>query len=204
MADANSTLLAKHAYRTAKKNAINRKVEMSLTLDDMLVLAQESGGCCALSGIRFDFSAKEGSSWRRPFIPSVDRIDPTKGYVPGNVRLVCVAVNYAMSDWGEDVLKLVALGLCEKNGWSAQPSSRARPIGVVARPHQGGVRYEALISWNGKRHYLGCFRTAEEGGAYYIKVRDALKRGEPIDAYLPKAWRRAKPITSPAADGVAA
>ncbi len=52
--------------------------------------------------------------WRRaPWAPSVDRIDSSKGYVPGNVRLVCVAANLAMNEWGEDVLARVARAYVE-------------------------------------------------------------------------------------------
>ena len=34
---------------------------------------------------------------------ALDRIDPSKGYVYGNVRIVAFAVNAMLGDWGEDV-----------------------------------------------------------------------------------------------------
>lgn len=41
---------------------------------------------------------------RHPFSPSLDRVVPSAGYTKGNVRLVCMMVNLAMSDWGEENL----------------------------------------------------------------------------------------------------
>jgi hypothetical protein len=37
-----------------------------------------------------------------PFSPSLDRIDCTQGYVAGNVRLVCLIVNFALNTFGDD------------------------------------------------------------------------------------------------------
>lgn len=43
---------------------------------------------CAISGIEFDSNQK----------PSIDRIDSSQGYVPGNVQLVTIDVNYMKND----------------------------------------------------------------------------------------------------------
>lgn len=53
-------------------------------------------GRCEITGVPFDLSP--GKKWNSP---SIDRIDPIMGYVPGNVRVVCQAMNVAMGDWGE-------------------------------------------------------------------------------------------------------
>jgi hypothetical protein len=42
--------------------------------------------------------------------PSIDRIDPSKGYVYSNIRVVCRAMNCALGDWGEEVLARVVSG----------------------------------------------------------------------------------------------
>ena len=36
---------------------------------------------------------------------SLDRINPKKGYIYNNVRVICWGVNAAMGTWGEDVMK---------------------------------------------------------------------------------------------------
>ncbi len=36
--------------------------------------------------------------------PSLDRIIPAHGYVPGNIRVICRAMNCAMQEWGEDAV----------------------------------------------------------------------------------------------------
>ena len=75
----------------------------------LIDLAKLSGGVCAVSGLRFN-DAKMGAATRRPFAPSLDRIDCSQGYVFNNCRLVCTCVNLAMSDYGEDALIVVASG----------------------------------------------------------------------------------------------
>ena len=47
------------------------------------------GGRCALSGIEMTWAKGKAL----PTSISMDRIDQTKGYVPGNVRLLCLGVN---------------------------------------------------------------------------------------------------------------
>lgn len=59
-------------------------------------------GLCALSGVRMTWAG--GSA--KPTSVSVDRIDPAKGYIEGNVRIVCMAVNAFRSTMNdEDLLK---------------------------------------------------------------------------------------------------
>lgn len=75
-------------------------------------LFEKSGGKCALTGIQFDCNFGSAYS-RRPWAPSLDRIDSKIGYVEGNCRLVCVAVNTALNEWGLDVLRTIAEALLE-------------------------------------------------------------------------------------------
>ena len=53
-------------------------------------------GRCQLTGLAFG---------KGPFAPTLDRIEPAKGYVPHNVRVVCRLVNAALGDWGEATLR---------------------------------------------------------------------------------------------------
>lgn len=87
----------------AKQNAKGRRqIEFALTerdLDDMLAAAKWRR---SVTGTPFTLEVIAG---KRPYAPSIDRIDSAKGYFPGNCRMVCVAANYAMNVWGEAVLR---------------------------------------------------------------------------------------------------
>lgn len=60
---------------------------------------------CALTGIAFDMTRGEGN---KPTAASIDRIRPSDGYVPGNVRLICRAMNSFIGEWGEDAVAHIA------------------------------------------------------------------------------------------------
>jgi hypothetical protein len=59
-----------------------------------------------------------------PFAPSVDRRLSSGGYTEDNVRLVCVAVNFAMGQWGEDVFLHLAKAATDYES-ARRPSSDA-------------------------------------------------------------------------------
>lgn len=56
----------------------------------MLKLLHKQGAKCALSGVELTKITGKGLV---PTNASIDRIDPKKGYVPGNVRWLCAWVN---------------------------------------------------------------------------------------------------------------
>lgn len=102
--------------KQSRKNARARGLPHSITIDDLREMASLSGGRCALSGLKFEYGlAKEvdglNTRRKRPWAPSIDRIDSTRGYDIGNVRLVCVAVNIARQDFPDSVLYRIAEGL---------------------------------------------------------------------------------------------
>ena len=90
-------------YNTAKKNSKLDRRGFSITWPEFIELALEAANHCTVTGIPFDcsFQCAEGFGQRRPFAPSVDRINPALGYVKGNVRIVCVITNQALGTWGD-------------------------------------------------------------------------------------------------------
>lgn len=60
-----------------------------------------------MTGIPFSDQVPAGAKIA-PFHTSVDRIDCAKGYHFDNCRVVCLAVNPAMRDWGEQVMVTIA------------------------------------------------------------------------------------------------
>jgi hypothetical protein len=103
-------------WRAAKTRARQKNIPFSITHDNLAAMVQVQGYACALTSIPFDFdrTGRREKLRRKPFRPSVDRIEPSLGYVAGNVRVVCAAVNMALNEWGEDVLEIVAIAFLEK------------------------------------------------------------------------------------------
>lgn len=74
-----------------------------MTKEEFDRMWERSGGRCAMTNARFSMKPEKGK-FKRPWAPSIDRIDVAKGYEFSNCRLVCTAVNLAMNEWGEKVL----------------------------------------------------------------------------------------------------
>lgn len=88
----------------ARTRAVKKTYEYNLTLDWLVNMYEKQDGKCILTGMPFVLDRNEdGNRYQRPYAPSIDRIDPSKGYTKDNVRLVCVIVNLALNRFGEDV-----------------------------------------------------------------------------------------------------
>jgi hypothetical protein len=71
-------------------------------------LYDRQAGRCAVSGVEFDLQRFPDALVKHPFAPSIDRKLSSGGYTEDNVRLVCVAVNFGMGQWGEEVYMTLA------------------------------------------------------------------------------------------------
>jgi hypothetical protein len=88
---------------SARSNAKGRRgILFELTRPDVHRMLIEAGWKCAVTGTEFTLERIAG---KKPFAPSIDRIDSAQGYTPTNCRIVCVAANYAMNVWGAAVLR---------------------------------------------------------------------------------------------------
>lgn len=99
--------------------------------EDLCALALElyraQGGRCALSGLPFNLRVVGGGKARRPYAPSLDRVDAASGYTRDNVRLVCQAVNFALNAFGEDVLREIALATAQYVPTRIEPLAATKP-----------------------------------------------------------------------------
>jgi hypothetical protein len=95
------------AFRASRARAKRKGVPFGLTLDFLLGMACDQEFRCALTGIEFYASNDCKGSRVDPYMPSIDRIVPKLGYVPGNVRLVVYAVNAMILDWGEEMFEQI-------------------------------------------------------------------------------------------------
>ena len=157
-------------WRAAKKRALSKKREFTITPEHVRSLGESSGYTCALTGIPFDFSPLDRKrEKRRPFAPSLDRIDPNQGYTPENTRLVLVIVNLAMNEFGEDTLRLMAKGLLGLLGSSGEAAARNRS--TKSLPGTYWRSYPNLKKPYGARYrgkFLGNYETEREAHNAYI------------------------------------
>lgn len=98
-------------YSRTKSNSKLNGIGHFVTYEYFANLWRKSEKRCAISGLIFsDYQPK--NSRRKPFSPSIDRIDCSKGYSEGNIRFVCVAANIARSDFPDEILLILAKGIC--------------------------------------------------------------------------------------------
>ncbi len=92
---------------SARKRAEDRGLPFSLNKED--IVRRFEAGVCEVTGIKFDLSlpGRFRRFCRGPWVPSVDRVDPLKGYTPENTKVVVWAYNVAKSDFkNSDVMTL--------------------------------------------------------------------------------------------------
>lgn len=101
-----------YAYRVltrARQNAKGRRgLSFSLSRHDIHRMLEDVNWRCAVTRTPFSL---EIVGKHKPFAPSIDRIDCAIGYEPENCRMVCVATNFAMNQWGERVLRTLLLNM---------------------------------------------------------------------------------------------
>lgn len=85
----------------AKDRAKAHNIPFNITLEYLLDLWNEQKGTCALSGVPMTYELKTG---RTPTNLSLDKIDREKGYIIGNVQLVCMACNQIKSDLSDETM----------------------------------------------------------------------------------------------------
>jgi hypothetical protein len=98
-------------------------------------LDKDQDGRCAVTGLRFNLERFPDALVKHPFAPSVDRRLSSGGYTEDNVRLVCVAVNFGIGQWGEEVFLTLARAAIDREAratsdpqtdadWSARQRER--------------------------------------------------------------------------------
>lgn len=106
----------------ARQNAKGRKIkDFEIGPDYVLDLLKGCGYRCSVTNTPFSLEVISHDG-RKPFAPSIDRINNAAGYIEGNCRIVCLAANIAMNTWGDTVL-LTMLKYARK-----RQSIRQRPI----------------------------------------------------------------------------
>lgn len=98
---------AQSLWKMAKTRATRQKLAFDLTKD--WIQEQVEQGACAVTNLPFSLEANGG---RSPWAPSLDRIDPEKGYTKDNVQVVCWLYNNAKHTYSHDDILQLAQALC--------------------------------------------------------------------------------------------
>jgi hypothetical protein len=92
-----ATLLLNNAKDRAKRQSL------PIDIDLEFILSKLQEGVCEITAIPFDFEIQRKFK-ANPLCPSLDRIIPSRGYIKGNVRMVCFAVNVMHHDWPDSLM----------------------------------------------------------------------------------------------------
>jgi hypothetical protein len=86
--------------RKTKSDAkCRRDLEFTIDLNYLLELLKTQEGLCALSGQVLEFTrGGDFKGGKNPRGCTIDRIDNSQGYIPGNVQLACCLPNYLKGD----------------------------------------------------------------------------------------------------------
>lgn len=89
----------------ARTRAGRKKVPFELTKEDVRLLA--SSRHCPVTGLAFVLGASREGNRPHPLAPSLDRIDPARGYVRGNVRLTSWWANCARNNMTDEQFSIM-------------------------------------------------------------------------------------------------
>ena len=101
------TKYLRKCFTTAQSRARQFDFECSITFDQIIGIAEKFNWRCQLTGLPFELAPVSNGKYM-PFAPSIDRIDSQGGYCIGNVRIICLAMNYSLNEWGESVFATIA------------------------------------------------------------------------------------------------
>lgn len=102
-------LLCHSRIRSNKKNKCS---DFDLTLE--WIENKILNGFCEITNL--PFSLNKNTEYRvNPFYPSLDKINPKKGYTMDNCRLVCYIYNIAKGEYSDEILLTFAKKLIEAN-----------------------------------------------------------------------------------------
>lgn len=104
--------LAKRTLSSAKKRAKEKGFECDLTVE--WIEEKLKAGVCEVTGLEFDVSGDERRERsRNPRMPSLDRIDSSKGYTKDNVQVVIWIYNQAKGEWRHDEFMMLVKALAK-------------------------------------------------------------------------------------------
>jgi hypothetical protein len=135
---------ARDLARHARFRAHRKGVDFDLLRCLPELQARIGAGVCEISGLPFNLDG--GRTWDSP---SLDRIDPQRGYVYGNVRVVLHALNSAMGDWGEAKMLEIARAILNRRREASNALSERLGLRLQESLGTSGSP-EYALTWNRK------------------------------------------------------
>lgn len=103
------------AVKTARIRAKKRGWKFQITNEIASQMLKEQGGVCALSGMKLRADKGKHTSFRNPLLPSLDRIDVSRGYEIDNVRIVTAIANMARADFDDEIFFRMCRAVAKRN-----------------------------------------------------------------------------------------
>jgi len=102
--------------RGIKSRCKKNSIEYDISSEFIINLFNKQEGKCYKSNIKFILNNCNQSGGKSPWGPSIDRIDPNKGYTKDNVQLVCLMYNFCKGVWSDsEVINFVRHIACKRN-----------------------------------------------------------------------------------------
>ena len=101
-------------FRETFRRIKRRGKKINITLDDLKLLWESQNGCCAILGHKIQLPTYKRIKFNSNYMGSLDRIDNTQGYVKGNIRWICLSLNYAKNK-SDDKILFEFINLCKNN-----------------------------------------------------------------------------------------
>lgn len=94
-------------FRYALQVIKRRGKEVNIDVEYLVNIFNKQNGLCKITGVTLKMNNGEGQKYDSI---SVDRIDNTKGYVKGNIQIVCHGFNSMKSNHSDGIFKLLLAG----------------------------------------------------------------------------------------------
>lgn len=96
--------------KTKNRNKNKKNPDLfTMSYEDWLKIYHDQDGLCAFTGVKMThvfFENENGTNINNESNISADQIEPGKGYVPGNVHFICVAVNMMKQQFSVETFTL--------------------------------------------------------------------------------------------------
>ena len=138
----------------SRRRAERSRFAHDLALDHAQHLFHHQQGRCAISGLPFSLRRFADVLVKHPFAPSFDRISSWGGYTADNVRLVCIAVNFGMGQWGEELYLTFARAAVERSNQETRAVSAAAEAALRSTTIRSTDETAAADWWTEQRERI--------------------------------------------------